>query len=119
MPAGWKQTAGKGRFETRSNGNFVQAQAFPLVHAYSPRLFASVEPELATRMAAVAKQAGGTVVATHTVSPAGIKSHAYDLKVGGRTDTYTFVLRGMHEVQLIYSADAAVCDHLIASFASA
>lgn len=119
VPSGWKSTVGKGRYEARSNGDFVQAQAFPLVRAYSPALFAKVEPELALRMAAVAKQVGGTVSASRTVSPAGIKSHAYDLKVDGRTDTYTFVLRDRRELQLICSADASVCDHLIASFASA
>jgi hypothetical protein len=118
VPAGWKATVAKDRYEARNDGSLVQAQAFPLVHAYKPSLFGKVEPELALRMAAVGKQVGGTVVASRTVSPAGIKSHAYDLKVGGRTDTYTFVLRGRHELQLICSADASVCAHLLASFAS-
>jgi hypothetical protein len=119
VPAGWKATVAKDKYEARQDGSFVQAQAFPLVHPYKPALFAKVEPELALRMAAVAKQVGGTVVATRTVSPAGIKSHAYDLKVGERTDTYTFVLRDRRELQLICSADASVCDHLTASFAPA
>jgi hypothetical protein len=117
VPAGWKPTVAKDRYEARKDGSFVQAQAFPLVRAYRPSLFGKVEPELSLRMAAVAKQVGGTVVATRTVSPGGIKSHAYDLKVDGRTDTYTFVLRDRHELQLICSADASVCDHLVASFA--
>lgn len=119
VPAGWQATVAKDRYEARKDGSFVQAQAFPLVHAYRPALFGKVEPELALRMAAVAKQVGGTVGAHRTVSPAGIKSHAYDLKVAGRTDTYTFVLRDRHELQLICSADATVCDRLLASFASA
>jgi hypothetical protein len=118
VPAGWKATVAKDRYEAREDGSFVQAQAFPLVRAYRPSLFGKVEPELALRMAAVAKRVGGAVGARHTVSPGGIKSHAYDLKVGGRTDTYTFVLRDRHELQLICSADASVCDHLIASFAA-
>lgn len=119
VPAGWKAAVAKDRYEARKDGSFVQAQAFPLVHAYRPALFAKVEPELALRMAAVAKQVGGSVGANRIVSPGGIKSHAYDLKVDGRTDTYTFVLRDRHELQLICSADASVCGHLLASFASA
>ena len=119
VPAGWQATHGKDRYEARQDGDFVQAQSFPLVRPYRPALFAKVEPELALRMAAVAKQVGGTVARTRAVSPAGIRSHAYDLKVDGRTDTYTFVLRDRHELQLICSADASVCEHLIASFASA
>jgi hypothetical protein len=41
------------------------------------------------------------------------------VRVGGRTDIYTFVLRGKREYQLLCSADDAVCGHLIASFAVA
>ncbi len=119
VPSGWTATVGKDRYEARKDGSFVQAQSFPLVRAYTPALFDKVEPELALRMAAVAKQVGGTVGAARTVSPGGIRSHAYDLKVAGRTDTYTFVLRDRRELQLICSADASVCEHLIASFVAA
>ncbi|HVU77126.1 MAG TPA: hypothetical protein VHC67_06060 [Gaiellaceae bacterium] len=118
VPPDWKPDAAKGRYVVRQGSDFVQAQSFPLVRPYTDALFAKVEPELALRMGAVAKQTGGTVSASRTVSPGGIRSHAYDLKIGDRTDVYTFVLRGRHELQLICSADPGVCDHLISSFAA-
>jgi hypothetical protein len=118
VPPDWKPEAAKSRYVVRHGDDFVQAQAFPLVRPYSDALFAKVEPELALRMSTVAKQTGGTVSAGRTVSPGGIKSHAYDLTIGDRTDVYTFVLRGRHELQLICSADASVCDHLISSFSA-
>jgi hypothetical protein len=119
VPAGWKATVGKDRYAARHGADLVQAQSFPLARVYRPALFDKVEIELAARMAQVAKQTGGTVSGSRTVTPGGIKAHAYDVKVGSRTDTYTFVLRGKRELQLLCSADAGVCSHLITSFVAA
>jgi hypothetical protein len=119
VPAGWHATVGRDRYVARRGEDFVQAQGFVLLKRYRPALFAKVETELAARMAEVAKQTGGSVEGSRTVTPGGIKAHAYDVKVGKRTDTYTFVLRGKRELQLICSADASVCEHLISSFAVA
>jgi hypothetical protein len=116
VPKGWKATVGKDRYSARHGADFVDAESFPLARVYRPALFDKVEVELGARMAQVAKQTGGTVSASRTVTPGGIRSHAYDVKVGKRIDTYTFVLRGKRELQLLCSADAAVCDHLISSF---
>lgn len=118
VPAGWKATVGKDRYSARHGADLVQAQSFPLARVYRPTLFDKVEIELGTRMAEVAKQTGGTVSGSRTVTPGGIKAHAYDVKVGSRIDTYTFVLRGKRELQLLCSADASVCAHLISSFAA-
>ena len=94
----------------------VQVATFPLVHAYTPALFARVRHELDGRMGAVAQQTGGSVTAHRVVSAGGVTSHSYDVRVGGHTDTYTFVLRGKREYQLLCSADRAVCDELVTSF---
>jgi hypothetical protein len=115
VPAGWTPTVGKNRYAAKHDGDLIQAQGFTLVHPYKPSLFAKVEPELAARMAGVAKQTGGTVRGSTTVVAGGVKSHSYDVRVGNRTDAYTFVLQGMHELQLICSADDAVCSHLLSS----
>jgi hypothetical protein len=115
VPVGWAPTVGKDRYSAKHGSDFVQAEVFTLVHPYKASLFAKVEPELAARMAAVAKQTGGTVSGSTTVVAGGIKSHSYDVQVGKGTDAYTFVLRGMHELQLICSADDAVCSRLLSS----
>ena len=101
-----------------SGKDFVKVATFPLARAYSAALFTKVESELGARMGAVAKQTGGTVVAHHVVRAGGVKAHSYDVKVGDRTDTYTFVLRGTREYQLLCSASAAVCGRLLTSFAA-
>ena len=94
----------------------VQVATFALVHRYTEGLFERVRTELDSRMAAVAKQTGGSVAGHRVVSAGGIRSHSYDVTVGDRTDTYTFVLRGKREYQLLCSADKAVCDQLVTSF---
>jgi hypothetical protein len=111
-PASW---AVKG--STASSGSQrVEVATFALVHAYADGLFTRVQRELDGRMAAVAKQTGGSVVAHRVVSASGIRSHSYDVRVGDHTDTYTFVLRGKREFQLLCSADKAVCHELVTSF---
>ena len=96
---------------------------FALVHRYTDGLFDRVRTELDSRMDAVAKQTGGSVAGHRVVSAGGIKSHSYDVTVGDRTDTYTFVLRGKREYQLLCrrrsSHGTEVCEALIASFTPA
>ena len=94
----------------------MRVATFPLVHAYTPALFDRVQKELDGRLEAVAKQTGGSVAAHRIVRAGGIKSHSYDVRVGDHTDTYTFVLLGRREYQLLCSADRAVCDELVTSF---
>src|SRR3954468_17684429 len=60
-PAGWKVTVANGRTTASDGTLFVQVATFPLVHPYTAALFTKVKPELALRMAEVAKQGGGTV----------------------------------------------------------
>jgi hypothetical protein len=91
---------------------------FPLVRAYTAALFEKVRSELDARMADVAKQSGGEVSGHRVVTVDGARSHSYDVRVGKRTDRYTFVLRGKREFLLLCSADAAVCDELAASFSA-
>ena len=97
----------------------MQVATFPLVHPYTAALFTKVQPELALRMAEVAKQGGGTVRGHKVVIVDGDKSHSYEIALGDRTDRYTFLLRGKREFLLVCSADAAVCDELAASFSAA
>ena len=100
-----------------SGSRRVQVATFPLVHPYTAALFTRVRRELDGRMGTVAQQSGGSVSAHRVVSAGGIQSHSYDVRVGGHTDTYTFVLRGKREYQLLCSADKTVCDELVTSFA--
>jgi hypothetical protein len=118
-PADWTVTVANGRTTARDGTSFVQVATFPLVHPYDTSLFAKVESELATRMAEVAKQGGGTVRGHSVVTVDGDKSHSYVVALGDRTDRYTFLLRGGREFLLVCSADAAVCDELAASFSPA
>jgi hypothetical protein len=71
-------------------------------------------------MGQVASQVHGTVSRTQTVTAGGIRSHSYEVHVDGHVEEYTFVLRGLHEVQLLCrrntsSADTA-CKQLISGF---
>jgi hypothetical protein len=116
VPAGWTVTSANGRTTAKDGEDVVQVSSFPLVHPYSDALFTKVEPELASRMGAVAKQAGGTLGGHRTVTVDNVRAHSYDLRVGGRTDVYTFVLRGKREFLLVCSAPSDVCSQLLASF---
>ena len=115
-PQGWQVTLGQGRTTAKDGDAFVQVVTFPLVRAYSADLFEKVRSELDLRMADVAKQSQGEVTAHRVVTVDGARAHQYDVRVGKRTDRYTFVLRGKREYLLLCSADEAVCDGLAASF---
>jgi hypothetical protein len=119
-PQGWDVKARPGRASATRDSELVQVVAFPLVHAYTAALFTRVETELASRMEAVARQTGGKVTGHSVVDPGGIRSHSYDVRVGDHVDEYTFVLRGLHEYQLLCRRKAttgsAVCGRLISSF---
>jgi hypothetical protein len=71
-------------------------------------------------MGQVAQQVHGTVSGTRAVTAGGIRSHSYDVQVGNHVDEYTFVLRGLHELQLLCrrtaSGSDSACKRLIASF---
>jgi hypothetical protein len=118
-PKEWRiGTDGRRTFASHDS-ELVQVATFPLVHAYRPALFTKVESELASRMAAVARQTKGTVIGHSVVNAAGIRSHSYDVRVGDHVDEYTFVLRAKREYQLLCrrqeSSDSTVCNRLVAS----
>ena len=115
-PQGWQVTAARDRTTVKDGHAFVQVATFPLVHAYRDDLFDKVRSELDTRMAAVAGQSRGEVTEHRVVTVDGRRAHSYDVRVGKRTDRYTFVLRGKREFLLLCSAGGAVCDELAASF---
>lgn len=127
---GWQTVRGSSfRFEVPSSwrvegarasrgGDLVRVATFPLVRPYTPVLFEKVAGELAARMAEVAARVGGEVTGHRVVEVAGAKAHSYTVAVGGRTDAYTFVLRGGREYQLLCSAREPVCARLLTSFAA-
>jgi hypothetical protein len=117
IPAEWTVKRRSMGVEATVDGQAVEVDVFPLVHPYTASLFAKVQPELAKVIARVAQTTGGTVVGHREVTVAGLRSHAYDVHVGKVTHSYTFVLHGRREYQLLCSADASVCSHLLASFA--
>jgi hypothetical protein len=118
-PAGWKVERTQRQVSAAHGSGLVQVSTFPLLKPYSAALFDRVEKELVARMGQIAQQVHGTVSATKTVTAGGIRSHSYDVQVGGDVDEYTFVLRGLHELQLLCrrnaSASDAPCKQLIAS----
>ncbi|HEX4525288.1 MAG TPA: hypothetical protein VH108_00945 [Gaiellaceae bacterium] len=122
-PAGWRIEHAVGHISASSDSQLVQVSTFPLVHPYRDSLFGAVANELAVRMKALAKETGGVLEGTSTVTAGGIRSHVYEMKVGDHIDAYTFVLRGSREYQLLCrrssSTSDAFCKHLITSFAVA
>lgn len=103
------------------DSELVQVTTFPLAKPYTPELFAKVGPEIRIRMEQVAKQSGGRISGRTVASPAGIKSHVYEVTVGDHVDTYAFVLRGRREYQLLCrrksSSKEDFCEQLVTSFA--
>jgi hypothetical protein len=119
-PADWSRGAAKqGTVAVKDGDAYAQVSTFPLAKTYTAALFERVEPELAERMAAVARLAHGKVSGPSTVTVDGEKAHAFVVRAGGRTSRYIFVLRGKREFLLLCSADAFVCDELAASFSVA
>jgi hypothetical protein len=115
-PGAWHVSRADGRTTAKDGAQYVQVATFPLVRRYTDALFVRVQSELAVRMAGVARAAKGTVAGHRTTTVDGTRSHVYDVRVDGRTDRYTFVLRGRREFLLLCSADSDVCDELAASF---
>jgi hypothetical protein len=122
-PGGWSHHTRKGIVTAAQDSELEQVAAFPLAKTYTPTLFAKVQPELMTRMKAVAAQTHGRLTGRDVVTAAGIKSHRFDVTVGDHVDQYTFVLRGKREYQLLCrrkSGDSSqFCERLVASFAVA
>ncbi len=122
-PAGWRVERSPRRVTAADGAELVQVASFPLLKPYSDSLFAKVEKELAARMQQLAAQSGGTVSGPSTVTTGGIRAHSYEVKAGDTVDEYTFVLRGMHEFQLLCRRQASSsedsCKQLLASFAVA
>jgi hypothetical protein len=119
VPATWKVLGSRLGTKASGGSDQLEVDTFPLVHPYTAALFTKVEPELAKVVSAVAKRTGGTRAGSREVTAGGIRSHSYDVRVGQRTFTYTFVLRGMREYELVCSAGDDVCAHLLSSFAVA
>ena len=120
VPAGWKVTAAKTSASATHDSQLVQATAFPLLKPYSDSLFDKVKRELDSRMQTVAAQAKGTISGSSTVKAGGGRAHSYRVQAGDDVLEYTFVLRGMHEYELLCrrasKASDAPCKQLLATF---
>ncbi len=116
-PGGWKIVRAQRQVSATHGSDLVQVATFPLLKPYSAALFQPVAKELTARMSQVAQQSHGSVSGTSTVTAGGIRSHSYTVRVGDHVDEYTFVLRGLREVQLLCRRDAkssdAACKQLI------
>lgn len=117
-PAGWKVTGTRAQHDSQ----LVQVATFPLLHRYDDSLFERVKQELDARMQAVAKQAGGSVTGSRTVTVDGGRAHSYQVTSGKDLLEYTFVLRGLREFELLCrrpsSASDDACKLLLTSFAA-
>ena len=117
-PAGWKVTGTRAQHDSQ----LVQVATFPLLHRYDDSLFERVKQELDARMQAVAKQAGGSVTGSRTVTVDGGRAHSYQVTSGKDLLEYTFELRGLREFELLCrrpsSASDDACKLLLTSFAA-
>ncbi len=110
-PREWKVTRTKLRVTAAQGSTTVQVATFPLLKPYTPALFDRVTKELDARMGEVARQVHGQITSMKNVTAGGIRSHSYDVRVDGHVDEYTFVLRGLSELQLLCRRDASGSDH--------
>ena len=121
-PKGWKVATAAKRTTATSGDRLVQVSTFPLVRPYTAALFAKVASELRARMDDLARQTGGRVSNSRTVTADGSSSHAYDVAVADHVDEYTFVLRGKREYLLLCrraaKGDRSYCERLVTSFAT-
>jgi hypothetical protein len=120
-PAGWKVDHAKNRVSARRGSELVQVAVFPLQKTYDEQLFGRVAGELSARMEDIARQTGGTLSGSRTVTADGVRSHAYAVTAGEQVDEYTFVLSGKREYLLLCrrksSDGVGVCKQLVTSFA--
>jgi hypothetical protein len=121
-PAGWHIAEARTSAAATHDSQLVQVTIFPLIKRYDDALFGKVRRELDARMQAVAAQLHGKVTGSRTVTAGGIRSHSYDVGVGGDVVEYTFVLDGRREYQLLCRRPSAVsdapCAQLLSSFAA-
>lgn len=121
-PSGWKVTDDPGSTTVSRDSELVQVSTFPLMRTYTDALFDRVKTELDVRMQAVAKDAGGTVAGSRTVTVNGARAHSYEVTAGKDVLEYTFVLRGKKEFELLCrrpsSGSDANCRELLSSFSA-
>lgn len=121
-PAGWKVTSKAGSAVASRDDGLLQVSTFPLIHPYTDALFAKVKTELDVRMQAVAKDAGGSITGSRTVTVAGGRAHSYEVTAGKDVLEYTFVLRGKKEYELLCRRAASDgdehCAALLTSFSA-
>jgi hypothetical protein len=121
-PDGWKVTVSPTSAMAAHDSQLLQVSTFPLLRAYRDALFGKVKKELDLRMQAVAKDAGGAVTASSTVTADGARAHSYQVSAGKDVIEYTFVLRGKREYELLCRRPASsgddTCKALVTSFAA-
>lgn len=119
-PAGWAVERAKTRVAATRGPELVQVSTFALIKRYEARLFDRVATELRSRMQEIARQTGGKLGGSRTVTAGGLRSHAYDVTAGALLDEYTFVLNGKREYLLLCrrkaSGGSAFCTRLVTSF---
>ncbi len=119
-PTGWKVARSTRGASASRDSELVQISTFPLIRPYTDSLFDRVAGELDLRMKTIAKETGGTLSGTKTVTAGGVRAHRYEVKVDGHVDQYTFVLIGKREYQLLCrfrtSSTGAFCTDLLTSF---
>jgi len=118
-PSGWTVEHTLRTASAWTGRQLVQVTVLPLGRAYSPALFAKVQPEI-ERVATGLKDKLHATVAGRTLRVAGEQAWQYDLKSGDTVWQVTFFLRGKREFQLYCrrtSRDSnAPCSTLVSSF---
>jgi hypothetical protein len=123
-PAGWQASRG-GRETHASRGvAVVSVSRYDLLRRFRPELWSRILPELDRAAAEVAKQQGGTVSKSETVTVAGRRARRYDVDYerDGKqlVERIAFVLRAKTEYLLLCryerGGDTRACERLLATF---
>jgi hypothetical protein len=123
-PADWPVV--RSRLEVRSSEgvSVLSVTRFPLVRSYRPELWPEVVQELDRAAAGVARQQGGRVTASETVTIAGRRARVYEIDYEHEgqelVERIGFVLRGKAEYLLLCryerGGETRACERLLATF---
>jgi hypothetical protein len=126
-PADWTFARRPNELSASEGSRLVSVTVFPLAHPYRPLLFAKAAAELDAVARQLARQLGGRVSSSETVTLAGLRARKYELafvrKGHAVVERLAFVLRGKREYQLLCrfrrGESAAPCEQLLETFALA
>ncbi len=105
----------------KQGDDLVSVSTYPTVKPYRPSLFTRAIPEIDRAAAQYAKELGGSVASSATVTVAGGRARQYVVDYGKLRERISFVFRGKTEYFLVCqwrssSKEPDACAQLTASF---